>query len=209
MLGVSPSLSHVDALIARVKARERATAMDARPRLRTAILTCMDARIDTSTLFGLKPGEVHILRNAGALATPDVLRSLAVSQALLGTKEVLVLAHTQCGLLGRTEEEVAGIVERASGHAPDMAMGSFHDLEAAVRETVDAIRSCEFLTYRDVVSGYVLDVANGSVHATDAIGAIDAIDRHHHREQTVRSPTSVLGLGALRADVLNLKRPNR
>ena len=198
---MSPGLSNVDALIARVKARERAMAMDARPRLRTVILTCMDARIDTSTLFGLKPGEVHILRNAGALATPDVLRSLAVSQALLGTTEVLVLAHTQCGLLGRTEEEVAGIVERASGHAPDIPMGSFHNLEAAVRESVEAIRTCDFLTHRDAVRGYVFDVADGSVHA---------VDGPHHTEKTIRPPrSSVLGLGALRADVLNLKRPSR
>jgi carbonic anhydrase len=196
---MSPSLNSVDALIARVKARERATAMDARPRLRTVILTCMDARIDPSTLFGLKPGEVHILRNAGALATPDVLRSLAVSQALLGTREVLVLAHTQCGLLGRTEEEVAGIVERASGHAPHMPMGSFHDVEAAVRKTVEAIRTCEFLGHRDVVRGYVLDVADGSVRA---------LDGPHGSDHPIRSPrSSVLGLGALRADVLNLKRP--
>ena len=175
--------------------------MDARPRLRTVILTCMDARIDPSTLFGLKPGEVHILRNAGALASPDVLRSLGVSQALLGTREVLVLAHTQCGLLGRTEEEVAGIIERASGHAPDMPMGSFHDLEAAVRKTVDEIRSCDFLTHRDVVRGYVLDIADGSLHR---------LDGPHHTERTIRPPrSSVLGLGALRADVLNLKRPSR
>lgn len=201
MLGMSPGLSIVDALIGRVKARERAMAMDARPRLRTVILTCMDARIDTSSLFGLKPGEVHILRNAGALATPDVLRSLAVSQALLGTREVLVLAHTECGLLGRTEEEVAGIVERASGHAPHMQMGSFHDLEAAVRETVESIRSCDFLTHRDAVRGYVLDVADSSVRA---------VDEPHHTERTIRPPrSSVLGLGALRADVLNLKRPSR
>lgn len=175
--------------------------MDARPRFQTVILTCMDARIDPSALFGLKPGEVHILRNAGALATPDVLRSLAVSQALLGTREVLVLAHTQCGLLGRTEHELAGLVERASGHAPDLPMGAFHDLEAAVLESVEAIRSCDFLTHRDAVRGYVLDVADGSVRG---------LDEPHHREGTSRAPrSSVLGLGALRADVLNLRRPSR
>lgn len=195
---MSPSLSNVDALIARVKARDRAMAMDARPRLRTVILTCMDARIDPSTLFGLKPGEVHILRNAGALATPDVLRSLAVSQALLGTKEVLVLAHTECGLLGRTEEEVAGIIERASGHRPAMPTGSFQDLEAEVRETVEAIRTCHFLAHRDVVRGYILDVADGSARVIDGPG---------RGERTIGHPRpSILGLGALRADVLNLKR---
>jgi carbonic anhydrase len=173
--------------------------MDARPRLRTAILTCMDARIDPAILFGLKPGEAHILRNAGARATPDVLRSLAVSQAMLGTREVLVLAHTECGLLGRTEEEVAGIVERASGHPPKMPMGSFHDLDAAVHESVEAIRNCDFLTHRDLVRGYVLDVADGSVREHGGKSEAETIIRHH--------ASSVLGLGALRADVLNLRRP--
>lgn len=192
------ALSNVEALIARAKARERAMGRDAKPRLRTAILTCMDARIDPADLFGLKPGEAHILRNAGAHATPDVLRSLAVSQAMLGTTEVLVLAHTQCGLVGRTEEEVAGIVERASGHLPEMRMGSFQDLDAAVRESVEAIRTCNFLVHRDLVRGFVLDVVDGSVHA---------LGEASRTERTIRpSNTSPLGLDALRADVLNLKR---
>jgi carbonic anhydrase len=172
-------------------------AMDARPRLRTVILTCMDARIDPALLFGLKPGEVHILRNAGARATPDVLRSLAVSQALLGTTEVLVLGHTQCGLLGQTEEQVAATVERASGHRPNMRMGSFMDLDAAVGESVEAIRSCNFLRYRDGVRGYVLDVKDGTVRAHGEPRA----------EMKPRAPSSPLGLGALRTDVLNMRRP--
>lgn len=176
--------------------------MDARPRLRTAILTCMDARIDPAILFGLKPGDVNILRNAGARVTPDVLRSLAVSQAMLGTREVLVLAHTECGLLGRTEEEVAGIVERASGHLPKVPMGSFHDLDAAVHESVEAIRNCSFLAHRDMVRGYVLDVADGNVREHG--GAKGGAER-----TSPPSGSSVLGLGALRADVLNLRRPKR
>jgi len=161
----------------------------------------MDARIDPAILFGLKPGEAHILRNAGARATPDVLRSLAVSQAMLGTREVLVLAHTECGLLGRTEEEVAGIIERASGHAPKMPMGSFHDLDEAVHESVEAIRSCSFLAHRDLVRGYVLDVADGSVREHGGATGMERTIRH--------SASSVLGLGALRADVLNLRHPKR
>jgi carbonic anhydrase len=172
--------------------------MDARPRLRAVILTCMDARIDPALLFDLRPGEVHILRNAGARATPDVLRSVAVSQALLGTTEVMVLGHTQCGLLGQTEEAVAGAVERASGHRPDMPMGSFPDLDAAIRESVEAIRTCNFLAHRDLVRGYVLDVKDGTVRAAGEPRA----------ERAVRtSPSSPLGLNALRADVLDLKRP--
>lgn len=171
--------------------------MDARPRLRTVILTCMDARIDPSLIFGLRPGEVHILRNAGAHATPDVLRSLAVSQALLGTTQVLVLAHTQCGLLGQTEEQVAAAVERASGHRPDRRLGAFANLDSAVNESVEAIRACEFLAHRDLVRGYILDVADGSVHQPG----------EPHQKRATRSPSATLGLSALRADVLDLKRP--
>ena len=175
----------------------RPTRLDARPRLRTVILTCMDARIDPAALFDLKPGEAHVLRNAGARTTPDVLRSLAVSQTLLGTTEVLVLGHTECGLLGQREEQVAAAVERASGHRPGMRMGTFPDLDAAVLESVAAIRSCDFLAHRDTVRGYVLDVRLGTVRATSEPNAGRPVRR---------APASPLGLGALRADVLNLRR---
>lgn len=195
-MGVPFVAGNIDVLIAKAKARPRAATMAPRPRLRTVILTCMDARIDPAALFDLKPGEVHVLRNAGALATPDVLRSLAVSQALLGTDEVLVVGHTECGLLGQTEEEVADAVERASGHHPGMRMGSFHDLDNAVRESLQAIRDCEFLAHRDAVRGYVLDVREGTLH--EAGRPRSTVER--------RAPKSPLALNALSADVLNLKR---
>jgi len=195
-VGVPSEAGHIDALIAKAKARPRPETMAPRPRLRTVILTCMDARIDPAALFDLKPGEVHVLRNAGALATPDVLRSLAVSQALLGTDEVLVVGHTECGLLGQTEEEVAHAVERASGHHPGVRMGSFPDLDNAVRESVQAIRDCEFLAHRDAVLGYVLDVKQGTLHEAGHPRA--SVDR-----KASRSP---LSLNALSADVLNMRR---
>jgi carbonic anhydrase len=192
-----PSVAgNVDALIAKAKARVSPATMAPRPRLRTVILTCMDARIDPAALFDLKPGEVHVLRNAGALATPDFLRSLAVSQALLGTTEVLVLGHTECGLLGQTEEEIVDAVERASGHRPDVRMGSFPDLDNAVRESVQAIRDCEFLAHRDAVRGYVLDVRQGALHEAG----------HPVATMARKAPRSPLALSALSADVLNLKR---
>jgi carbonic anhydrase len=156
----------------------------------------MDARIDPAALFDLKPGEVHVLRNAGALATPDVLRSLAVSQALLGTEEILVVGHTECGLLGQTEQEVADAVERASGHHPGVHMGTFPDLDNAVRESVQAIRDCEFLAHRDAVRGYVLDVRQGTLHEAG----------HPVNTAVRRTPKPPLSLNALSADVLNLKR---
>lgn len=139
-----------------------------------------------------------MLRNAGALATPDVLRSLAVSQALLGTTEVLVLGHTQCGLYLHTEKEVADAVEQATGHRPSTPMGCFPDLDAAVQESVEAIRSCEFLRHRESVRGYILNIEEGLVRE---LGDLSPAQR------SVRaSSSSVLGLGALRADVLNFDR---
>lgn len=195
-MGVPSVASNVDALVAKAKARARAATMAPRPRLRTVVLTCMDARIDPAALFDLKPGEVHVLRNAGALATHDALRSLAVSQALLGTTEVLVLGHTECGLLGQSEEDVADAVERASGHHPGVRMGCFPDLDNAVRESVQVIRDCEFLAHRDAVRGYVLDVRQGTLHEAG------------HPVATVvrKAPKPPLSLNALSADVLNLKR---
>jgi carbonic anhydrase len=197
---MSPFANNIDDLVAQARTRVSATSKDAIPRLRTVILTCMDARIDPSLIFGLRPGEVHILRNAGAHATPDVLRSLAVSQAMLGTTQVMVLAHTLCGLLGRSEEQVMAAVERASGHRPTTRMGAFTNLDAAVRESVEAIRSCEFLAHRDQVRGYILDVVDGTIHA---------LDEPRSEEARRTSPPSPLGLGALRADVLNLRGSKR
>jgi carbonic anhydrase len=195
---VPPPATNTDSLIARAKARAMRMTMAARPRRRTAILTCMDARIDPALLFGLKPGEAHVLRNAGARATPDVLRSLAVSQALLGTTEVLVLGHTKCGLHGRTENEVAQIVGQATGHRPNVPMGCFPDLDAAVQDSVEAIRSCEFLGHRESVRGYVLNIDEGFVRE---LGELPPA------QKSVRaSSSSILGLGALRADVLNFDR---
>ncbi len=171
--------------------------MAARPRLRTVILTCMDSRIDPAALFDLKPGEVHVLRNAAAHATPDVLRSLAVSQSLLGTTEILVLGHTECGLHGQTEEQVAAAVKRASGHLPDMPMGVFADVDEAVYRSVEAIRDCDFLPHRDLVRGYVLDVTNGTLRTAGEASP---------NTETRATPPSPLGLSSLSADVLNLKR---
>src|SRR6266852_5201769 len=89
---------------------------------------------------GLSPGDAHVLRNAGARATPDVMRSLALSQAILGTREVLVLAHTGCGLFERTEAELSEVIRSKSGRKPNMELGSFQNLDEAVDETVNTLR---------------------------------------------------------------------
>jgi carbonic anhydrase len=197
-------MGSIDRLIgqARARARKRDSPLPAPPRLQTVILTCMDARIDPVSLFGLSPGDAHVLRNAGALATPDVLRSLALSQAILGTREVLVLGHTECGLLGRSERELVEAIRSKSGHGPGMEMGGFNDLDEAVAGTVEVIRSCKFLSHRGAVHGYVYDIDAGSVRPVAA-----------HEGRAARAKASnPLSLNALSADVLNLKpsrRPER
>ncbi len=190
----------IDRLVAEARARASKPAADQgpQPRLRTAILTCMDARIDPVSLFGLGRGDAHVIRNAGVRATPDVLRSLALSQAILGTREVLVLGHTGCGLFERSEAELAEAIRSKSGHRPGMEMGAFHDLDKAVVETVEDLRRCPFLTYRDGIHGFVYDLDAGSVRPV----------AEEVRSAETRS-RPMTGLEMLRADALSLKRTRR
>ncbi|HEX9098328.1 MAG TPA: carbonic anhydrase [Candidatus Dormibacteraeota bacterium] len=191
-------MSSIDGLIAHARARPRKTTpgLPPEPSLRTVILTCMDARIDPVSLFGLGPGDAHVLRNAGARATPDVMRSLALSQAILGTREVLVLGHTGCGLFERTEGELSETIRSKSGHRPNTALGAFNNLDAAVDETVNTLRRCPFLAHRDRIRGYVYDLDAGSVRPAGG------------EENRTAGPTRarpMTGLEMLRADVLDLK----
>jgi len=196
--GYHPPMSSIDGLIAHARARPRNTTpgLPPQPSLRTAILTCMDARIDPVSLFGLGPGDAHVLRNAGARATPDVMRSLALSQAILGTREVLVLGHTGCGLFARTEAELSEAIRSKSGHRPNMELGCFHDLDEAIDETVRTLRRCPFLAHRDRISGYVYDLDAGSVRPANVV---------EYRAVGATRGRPMTGLEMLRADVLDLK----
>lgn len=196
--GYHPPMSSIDELVAHARARARKTTsgLPPQPSLRTAILTCMDARIDPVSLFGLGPGDAHVLRNAGARATPDVMRSLALSQAILGTREVLVLGHTGCGLFKRTEAELSEAIRSQSGHKPNMELGCFHDLDEAVDESVRTLRRCPFLTHRDRIRGYVYDLDGGSVRLARV---------EDNRAEGAKWARPMTGLEMLRADVLDLR----
>jgi carbonic anhydrase len=136
------------------------SALTAAPLKRLAIVTCMDARIDVEGALGMRVGDAHIIRNAGAHASPDVIRSLVVSQQVLGTREVILIAHTRCGLHGADEEELRERVATSTGHATAMAFGAFADLDAMVREQVDRLRAEPALL--DVpVHGLVYEVETG------------------------------------------------
>lgn len=133
------------------------------PSLHLAVVTCMDARIKVFDVFGLKHGEVHILRNAGGVVTDDVIRSLVISQRKLETREVIVMQHTSCGMSMVTEDEFKDEVEAASGLRPTWAVEAFRDVADSVRQSVARVRRSPFVPYTDNVRGFVYDVGNGAL----------------------------------------------
>jgi len=144
--------------------------LDVSPRRRLAIVTCMDSRLNVFAALGLNPGEAHVLRNAGGVITDDVIRSLAVSQRRLGTREVMLIHHTNCGLQLLTDDGFRAELQQATGVAPAFAIESFTDLDADVRQSILRVRRSDFLLHRDAVRGFVYDV---DTHALREI-AVDA-----------------------------------
>jgi carbonic anhydrase len=158
-------MTAIDELLSRRSGARHAptTADDPVPSLHLAVLTCMDARIDVFDVLRLNRGEVHVLRNAGGVATEDVLRSLAISQRKLGTREVIVMQHTSCGMATVTEDGFKNELESATGLRPTWAVEAFRDVEASVRQSVERIRRSPFVPHTDAVRGFVYDVATGDV----------------------------------------------
>jgi carbonic anhydrase len=132
--------------------------LDVRPRRRLAIVTCMDSRLDVFAALGLRDGDAHILRNAGGVITDDVIRSLAVSQRRLLTREVMLIHHTDCGMQSLTDDGFRAELQEATGLAPAFAIESFTDLDAAVRQSILRVQRSPFLLHRDLVRGFVYDV---------------------------------------------------
>ncbi len=134
--------------------------LPAPPARRVAVVACMDARVDVYRVLGLEPGEAHVIRNAGGVVTQDTLRSLTISQHVLGTREVLLVHHTRCGMEGADEAAVLDQVEQATGVRPDWSVQGFADVEVDVREAVRQLRACPYLVSTDV-RGTVYDVDTG------------------------------------------------
>jgi carbonic anhydrase len=130
------------------------------PARQVAVVTCMDSRMDIFALLGLKNGEAHIIRNAGGVVTDDVIRSLAISQRKLGTREIIVIHHTQCGMLTFTDDELRDTLQAETGMKPMWSPEAFSDLDAAVRNSMNRIRSSPFIPHREV-RGFVFDVESG------------------------------------------------
>jgi carbonic anhydrase len=133
------------------------------PSLKVALLTCMDARIRVFAVFGLLQGEAHVLRNAGGVVTDDVIRSLALSQRKLGTREVMIIQHTNCGLQTVTEDGFKDELEKASGLRPTWSVEAFREVKDSVRTSMNRVRHAPYLLYPDHVRGFVYDVQTGEL----------------------------------------------
>ena len=131
------------------------------PSRHVAVLACMDARLDVSRVLGLAEGDAHVIRNAGGVVTEDAIRSLAISQRLLGTTEVVLIHHTDCGMLTFGDDEFRRGIEADTGIRPPWAAEAFGDPEADVRQSLARIAANPFLPRRDAVCGFVFDVATG------------------------------------------------
>jgi len=132
--------------------------LDVHPSRRLAVVTCMDSRLDVFAALGLGDGEAHVLRNAGGVITDDVIRSLAVSQRRLGTREAMLIHHTDCGMQTLSDDGFRAELQEATGVAPAWAIESFIDVDADVRQSILRVRRSAFLPHRDRVRGFVYDV---------------------------------------------------
>jgi carbonic anhydrase len=141
--------------------------LPAAPSRRVAVVTCMDARIDVYRLLGLAEGEAHVVRNAGAIVTDDVLRSLAISQRVLGTREIMLVRHTECGLLGFPAEEFDAGIETETGVRPPWKPATLTDLDDDLRRAIAGIRADPILPHAAAVRGFVYDVAAGRLREVD------------------------------------------
>lgn len=137
--------------------------LDVRPSRKLAIVACMDSRLDVFGALGLNLGEAHIIRNAGGIVSDDVIRSLAISQRRLGTQDIILIQHTDCGMLEITDDGFRRELLEATGIAPGFAIESFTDLDANVRQSLERLRNSPFLAHRDRVRGFVYDVDTGAL----------------------------------------------
>ena len=131
------------------------------PAKQIAIVTCMDARLSPYVMLGLSEGDAHVIRNAGGVITDDEIRSLVISQRLLGTREVMLIQHTNCGMLTFSEEEVKGQIQEEVGIKPPFALESFTDLEENVRQSIRRIEASPFIPHKDSVRGFIYEVETG------------------------------------------------
>src|SRR5947208_11594677 len=134
------------------------------PAKKVAVVACMDARLIPSRVLGLEEGDAHVIRNAGGVVTDDEIRSLAISQRLLGTEEIILIHHTDCGMLTFTDDEFRHSIEQETGIKPEWAAESFTDLDADVRQSIARVKASPFIPRKDSVRGFVFDVGTGKLN---------------------------------------------
>lgn len=133
------------------------------PARQLAVLACMDARLDVHKILGLEEGDAHVIRNAGGVATDDAIRSLAISQRLLGTKEIILIHHTDCGMLTFSDDDVKRQIQAEVGIKPPFALEAFTDLEEDLRQSIARIKHSPFLPNKEQVRGFIYDVGTGQL----------------------------------------------
>ncbi|HEV8423752.1 MAG TPA: carbonic anhydrase [Actinomycetes bacterium] len=133
------------------------------PSRNLAVVACMDARLNVYALLGLGAGEAHVIRNAGGVVSEDVIRSLAISQRLLGTREVILVHHTDCGMLTFTDDQLKADIEADTGVRPHFALEAFSDLERDIRQSIARIKASPFVPSKDAVRGFIYDVRSGAL----------------------------------------------
>jgi carbonic anhydrase len=134
------------------------------PSRQVAIVACMDARLNVYAILGLNEGEAHVIRNAGGVVTDNEIRSLAISQRLLATREIILIHHTDCGMLTFTDDAFKRSVQDETGIKPHWSPESFTNLEEDVRQSIARIKSSPFIPHTDAVRGFVFDVATGKLN---------------------------------------------
>jgi carbonic anhydrase len=134
------------------------------PAKRIVVLACMDARLNPYGLLGLTEGDAHVIRNAGGVVTDDEIRSLAISQRLLGTEEVILIHHTDCGMLTFGDDDFRRQIQQETGIKPEWAAESFDDLEEDVRQSIARIKASPFVPNKDQIRGFVYDVKTGRLN---------------------------------------------
>src|ERR1700676_3411195 len=133
------------------------------PSQHVAVVACMDARLNVYAILGLKEGEAHVIRNAGGVVTDDEIRSLAISQRLLGTTEIILIHHTDCGMLTFTDDQFKAAIQQDTGIKPQWAAEAFPDLDEDVRQSISRIKASPFVTKHESLRGFIFDVASGKL----------------------------------------------
>jgi carbonic anhydrase len=131
------------------------------PAKQVAVVACMDARLNIYGMLGLEEGDAHVILNAGGVITDDEIRSLTISQRLLGTHEIMLIHHTDCGMLTFSEEEVKGQIQEEVGIKPHFALESFSDLEEDVRQSIGRIQASPFIPHKESMRGFIYEVETG------------------------------------------------